>query len=86
MQEIEEQRIRSLRSFKYRTLPFIIIIAILLFTALYLIYPRVLDFIKILTEYIEEQQLTTPDIHNPKVQVHLIEPHSSLYISLFSYP
>jgi len=82
LQEIEDQRIRSIRNFKHRTLLLIIIIAILIFTALYLIYPRILNFIQTLTNFIEEQGPVTPNVDTPKILTQAInEEINSLLLS-----
>ena len=51
--EIDEQQLQAKYRFKHRTLPFLIIIAILLFSALYLIYPCLYGFIETLIELVQ---------------------------------
>ena len=73
LQGIEEQQQQARQHFKYRTLPFIIIIVLLLFTALYLIYPHLSNFMETLIEIIEEQPHFNHDQKTPYIMVYEID-------------
>jgi len=70
--EIDKQKKQAQQHFKYRTLPFLIVIVILLFTAFYLIYPYLYDLIETLMKLIEEQPPFYQDQENPNLLVYEI--------------
>jgi len=73
LQGIEEQQQQAKQRFKYRTLPLLIIIAILFFTALYLIYPYLSNFMKTIIEIIEGQPHFNHDQETPYIMVYEID-------------
>ncbi|QPM69176.1 hypothetical protein [Atribacter laminatus] len=83
LQGIEEQQQRAKQRFKYRTLPFLIVIAILLFTALYLIYPYLSNFMETIIEIIEEQPNFNHDQKTPYIMAYEID-RRGLPIALIS--
>ncbi len=76
--EIDKQQLQAKHRFKHRTLPFLIIIAILLFSALYLIYPCLYGFIETLIEFIEEQPPFIHDQKTPNIMVYEIDQRGKL--------
>ncbi|MDI9595124.1 MAG: hypothetical protein QM279_07900 [Atribacterota bacterium] len=76
--EIDEQQLQAKYRFKHRTLPFLIIIAILLFSALYLIYPCLYGFIETIIEFIEEQPPFIHDQKTPNIMVYEIDQRGKL--------
>jgi hypothetical protein len=83
LQGIEEQQQQAQQRFKYHTLPFLIVIAILLFTALYLIYPYLSNFMETIIEIIEGQPHFNHDQRTPHIMVYEID-RRGLPIALIS--
>lgn len=71
--EIGEQQQQAKHHFKYHTLPFIIIIAMLLFTAVYLIYPYLFDFMETLIDVIEKQPHNNYNQKTPDIMVYEVD-------------
>jgi len=93
LKDIEDKQIQSMRRFKRRKLPLIIIITVLIVIAFLLIYPRIMAKIETLIDIMEQFEQITPNGDTNKIWVKYFESkdfycksfnHSLIHSSAFS--